>query len=139
MAMIDINWKPPPRDLRVFSVGFLVFVSALAAYLHWRHGVSLGTCTILWSVAGAIGVLGLAVPRAVLPVFIVLMVVALPIGWVVSHVLLALIYYGMVTPIGLLMRGLGHDPMGRAFDPDAKTYWVERKPVDDTRRYFRQF
>jgi len=47
---------------------------------------------------------------------------------IVSPVVLGLVYFTTVTPIGLLMRLLGKNPLGLGFDPDAKTYWIERRP-----------
>lgn len=64
---------------------------------------------------------------------------ALPIGWTISHILLGIVFYGVITPIGLIMRALGRDSMERAFDPAATTYWVRREEVTDPARYFRQF
>jgi len=58
---------------------------------------------------------------------------------VVSFVILAAIYYAVLTPIGLLMRLVGYDPMCRRRDANAASYWTSREPVDDVRRYFRQF
>ena len=72
-------------------------------------------------------------------VYVGLSCAAFPVGFVVSHVVMVLVYYGVVTPIGLVMRLLGHDPMHRGFDRDAATYWVERPAVHDPKRYFRQF
>ncbi|MBM4108330.1 MAG: hypothetical protein FJ255_05885 [Phycisphaerae bacterium] len=67
------------------------------------------------------------------------MYAALPIGWTISHALLALIYYAVLTPIGLVMRLLGNDPMQRRLDRAATTYWSEHRPPTDPKRYFRQF
>lgn len=61
-----------------------------------------------------------------------------PVGWSVSFLLLACVYYVILTPTGLLMRALGRDPMERTIDRSATSYWVRRKPVTDPRRYFRQ-
>jgi hypothetical protein len=67
------------------------------------------------------------------------MYAAFPIGWVVSHVMLALIYYGVMTPIGLVMRLLGRDPLKRKLDRSADTYWEPREPIANSKRYFQQF
>jgi hypothetical protein len=72
-------------------------------------------------------------------VFLTLSYAAFPIGFVVSHVILAIVYYLILTPIGLLVRAIGRDPMERRFDRDAESYWVVRQPIDDPGRYFRQF
>ena len=63
----------------------------------------------------------------------------LPLAWSVSTGLLILVYYGVLTPIGLGLRTVGRDPMHRSFDRDETTYWVKRHEVDDLERYFRQF
>ena len=67
------------------------------------------------------------------------MCAAFPIGWTVSYLLLAAIFFLVLTPIGLVMRLFGRDPMLRALDRSAKTYWVPHNPGADPRRYFKQF
>jgi hypothetical protein len=63
----------------------------------------------------------------------------LPLAWSISTLLLVLVYYGVLTPIGLALRTLGRDPMHREFDRDATSYWVKRDEVVGPERYFRQF
>jgi hypothetical protein len=63
----------------------------------------------------------------------------LPIGLVVSFVMLGLFYFLLITPLGLVFRLLGRDPLHRRFDPKAETYWVEHQPADRPERYFQQF
>jgi hypothetical protein len=67
------------------------------------------------------------------------MVAAFPIGWTVSLVLLALVYYVVFTAFGLVFRVLGRDPLGRSFNRAAPTYWVPRRQPESAERYFRQF
>ncbi len=62
-----------------------------------------------------------------------------PIGLVISYVILAATYYLVLTPIGLVLRLFGYDPMHRRFDREAKTYWVPREEDANTDRVFRQF
>ena len=61
---------------------------------------------------------------------------AFPIGLVISHAILAAVYYAVLTPIGLLMHLVGRDPMRRRFDPQAESYWIERKPDEDVQPIF---
>jgi hypothetical protein len=83
---------------------------------------------------------GLLVPQAIRWVYVGWMLAAFPIGWLVSHLLLAAIFFGVIMPIGLILRVLGRDPMRKSFDRSASTYWIAR-PTEptDSRRYFRQF
>jgi hypothetical protein len=67
------------------------------------------------------------------------MFAALPIGWTFSHVILGIVYFGVLTPIGLLLRAMGKDPMNRRPDPSAQTYWIPHRQERDLKRYFRQF
>jgi predicted membrane metal-binding protein len=46
----------------------------------------------------------------------------------ISPVIMGLVFYTTVTPIGLMRRLLGKDPLRLRFDPDAVTYWIERHP-----------
>lgn len=47
---------------------------------------------------------------------------------IVSPVVLALIFYACITPIGFLMRLSGKDPLRLRFEPNSGTYWVRRQP-----------
>jgi hypothetical protein len=62
-----------------------------------------------------------------------------PIGWVISHVILAVIYYLVLTPIGLLLRAAGRDLLARRRDPTAESYWIDRGAKPEVERYFRQY
>ncbi len=49
-------------------------------------------------------------------------------GWINTRIILGLLFYGIVTPMGIVMKVAGRDPMRRAFEPDAQTYRVIRQP-----------
>jgi len=53
--------------------------------------------------------------------------------------LLAIVLYLVFTPVGLLLRLLGRDPLERGFDRAAPSYWTARRRADTMDRYFRQF
>ena len=72
-------------------------------------------------------------------VFLLASYATFPIGFVVSYVILAVVYYLVLTPIGLVLRLTGYDPMQRRFDRNAKTYWTPREQEESTEQYFRQF
>jgi len=46
----------------------------------------------------------------------------------ISPVIMGLVFYTTVTPIGLVRRWLGKDPLHLRLDRDAVTYWIERNP-----------
>jgi hypothetical protein len=47
---------------------------------------------------------------------------------VVNPVVMLLLFIVTIVPAGLIMRAVGHDPMRRRFDPQARSYWIERDP-----------
>jgi hypothetical protein len=137
--MIEINRNPSTKDLRQFAgIWFPLFCAVVGLVLYRRFGWH-AAAIVVWAVGAVVAVIGLAAPAMAKPIFIGLMYVTFPIGWVVSHVLLGTVYYGMITPIGLVMRLAGRDTMTRRFDRSAATYWVPRPPVTDPERYFRQY
>jgi hypothetical protein len=49
-------------------------------------------------------------------------------GWINTRIILGLIFYGLVTPIGLIRRSFNKDPMGRRLRPDLDSYRIVRQP-----------
>ena len=137
--MIDINWNPSRRELRQFAGIWFPGLLAVIGVVVFYHTGSVAAAAWIWGPAFVLSVLGCFVPRLIRPVFIACTCATYPIGWLVSCLLLAVIYYLILTPIGLVMRLLGRDPLGRKFDRSATTYWIVHDPSPDRGRYFRQF
>jgi hypothetical protein len=138
MRWSDIPFSPQPRMLRQFAVLWLAFFGGFAAWQGFMRG-RIGVAVALATLAVVIGGLGLIRPQLIRPIFVGWMVLAFPIGWTVSLVLLGLVYYGLFLPIGLVFRLVGRDALQLRPRPDATTYWTSRPEVADVRRYFRQF
>lgn len=149
MALIQINWNPDRRQLRSFAIIWLLFFTLVGLVLAWRSGLLGGYAlqpgatwsapVALWGVAVVVSAIGLAFPAAIRPVYLLWMAASFPIGWVVSHVLLGVTYFGLFGLFAVIFRVIGRDALGRRFDPRATTYWVRRPRQADVRRYFRQF
>ena len=138
MAMIEIDKNPAPRTLRQFAGLFLVAFGVIG-YLVLRRSGSLEAALVIWGVAALVALVGLIAPRAIRLVYLGMIYLAFPIGWVVSHVLLALVLYLLFTPIGWALRLFGRDPLERKFDPEAASYWTAHEQPASIDRYFRQF
>lgn len=139
MSVVQINRDPTPKQLNQFGfiwLGFLILFGLIA----WFKLDNQTLAKVLWVLSVVVPVIGWLVPVFMKLVFVGMSYLAWPIGFVVSHVVLALVYYLVITPIGLIMRLVGYDPMKRGFDRDATSYWVERDPAQvEAKRYFRQF
>ncbi|MCJ7755317.1 MAG: SxtJ family membrane protein [Thermoanaerobaculales bacterium] len=139
MSVVQINRHPTLRQLRQFGWIWMAFVTFFGA-VAWFKFDSPVLARGLWVAAIAVPVLGWAVPKFMRFVFLGMSYLAWPIGFVVSHLVLAGVYYLVLTPIGLLMRLFGYDSMKRTFDREAASYWVPRSPGEvDPKRHFRQF
>jgi Saxitoxin biosynthesis operon protein SxtJ len=138
MRWADIQFDPPRRTLRQFAGLWLVFFGGLALW----HAVARGRIwlgLLLAVVALTIGPAGLIRPDWVRLIYVGWMILAFPIGWTVSQIILLIVFFGLFTPIGLLFRLFGRDPLGRIRRPELETYWATKPAPTDLRRYFKQF
>ena len=145
--MVEINWQPDERSLRQFGwialVGFLGI--ALLAWNEWLvFSVGLGSARTAVAVGfAALGVLSaffsLIAPKANKPIFLGLTLLSYPIGFVLSYVIMGFLFFGLITPVGLIFRLIGKDPLNRRFDRGATTYWADPRPRRGKESYFRQF
>jgi hypothetical protein len=137
MALLDKR-GPSAADLRVFGLMMAAvagIVGALAIYFGdaWRGAV------VAWLVGLALCLVYYSLPPTRHLLYDSWMAVVYPIGWLMSHGLMAMIYYLLMTPIGLIMRLFGRDPLNRDIEPSATTYWSSLDASDSRRRYFQQF
>ena len=139
MPLLKLNTNPTHRELRQFAAIWLPAAVAVLAWMVWKKLDAPRVAIGMLSVAGVLAVLGCIWPAVVRFVWIAWMVAVFPIGWVVSHLLLAGIYYLVITPIGLALRLFDIDPMERKFDRAAATYWITREPNANKASYFKQF
>ncbi len=137
MALIEINKDPSPRDLRWFGVLGALFFALLGGVVYLRG--SAHVATLLWEIGLGFFIIYYAVRRLQKPIFLGWIHAVFPIGWLISHLVLGITYYLVLTPIGLIMRLTGRDPLRRRLVREAESYWVKHRPAGDPARYFRQF
>ncbi len=137
MRLIKINHDPSGRQLAVFGVVWMLFFVLIGALLQGR-GAQQPVVLIVWAMAVAVPAIGWISTGFLRIVYLTMTYLAFPIGFVVSHLLLATIYYAVLTPIGLMMRMFRYDPMNRSFDAKADSYWIARDTDRDVKQYFRQ-
>lgn len=117
-----------PPSMRNFGLIMLIGFGVLGGLLLWswtRNAgawrltlgstlVTLGTFVCLWALAS---------PRTVTPVYHGWMRFGMTLGTIVSTVLLSLLYFVVITPVGALMRLTGTDPLERTLSAAAASYW----------------
>lgn len=136
--MLEINKNPTKKDLNLFGLLFLAFWALVGGIAWWRFDAPV-VARYMWAIAAIVTFVHYAVPPVRRYVFLGWSYATYPLGWVVMHVILGIVFYLVITPIGLIMRAAGKDPMNRKPDPQANTYWIEHEQITDQSRYFRQF
>ena len=131
-------FDPTPRMLRQFGGIWIVFFGAIAAWQglhHERHGLGLALVVL----AITIGPVGIVAPRLIRPVFIGSMALTYPVGWIVSRIVLGILFYGLFTPVALLFRAKGRDELRLKPQRGTATYWTTKSHATDKAQYLRQF
>jgi hypothetical protein len=139
MSLIEVNWKPQPKDLRNFAKIALVASCLVAGLLYFIKGLAIQWVIVILAAGLVIflsSLVSLAITRLI---YVALTAVTLPIGLAISFIVLAVFYYLIITPVGLVFRLIGRDSMKRRFDSNADSYWVAHRPSKKLERYFHQF
>lgn len=138
MTWSDIPFNPARKTLRQFAAVWLIFFVALGLRQYFgrnHHALGLG----LIALALGLGLPGLIKPAALRWLFVSWMVLAFPIGWAISQFMLLVMYYGLLTPVGLLLKLRGRDLLHRKPASQQASFWTAKEMPQDVRRYFRQF
>ncbi|MDD9940131.1 MAG: SxtJ family membrane protein [Myxococcales bacterium] len=145
--LVEINWSPDARVLRGFGFVALVGFTGLAA-MAW-YGVllfSFGLGPVRMPVSCALlavglvsGTLSLIAPRGNRFLYVGLSVLTYPVGFVLSHLIMGGLFFGLFVPLGVVLRLSGRDSMRRRRDPHASSYWEASHAPKKPDSYFRQF
>lgn len=113
---------PPDRH---FGLVFTVLFAALAVLSYFRGGHA-----FLWllPLSALIGLVAIIIPRWLRPLNRLWMKLAALLHAIVSPVVLAVLYFLILTPFGFARRLAGRDTMRRRFDPQIDSYWISREP-----------
>ncbi len=89
-----------------------------------------GSSVRWWSliVAGVFLALAFAAPKLLSPLNRLWMRFGLLLHRIVNPLVMALLFFLVVTPIALLMRLFGKRPLHLETEPDAESYWIPRDP-----------
>ncbi len=136
--MLELRLKPSPRELRWFGLLLLVFFWLVAGIVLWTTSAR-GAAIGLGATGAALAALYYGIRPLRRPLFAAWMRLVHPIGWVVSHLLMAAVYFLVVTPMGWALRLARVDPLERRGKPEAETCWTAFPSPTDPSSYFRQY
>ena len=135
----QVNWNPDRRALRLFALAVAAALGVLGVAFGLRAQAVGVPSTVAWAAAGVLLLVGALAPRSLFWVYRFWFAVTVPVGAAVQTGLLGLFYYLILTPVGLLLRCLGRDPLHRSWDRACPSYWEPRTETLDPRRYFRPY
>ena len=138
--MIKFDLNPPKDQLCQFAMIALGGFTLIGIILTRQFGLPPIAGHIALALAAVMGLLGaMELTGPIRPVFVGMMILAYPIGMVISLVLLSLIYFGMFTPVALFFRLIGRDSLHRKLDPNTQSYWFVRETQRTPASYLRLY
>jgi hypothetical protein len=129
--------RTDPAHLRKFGLTMGVALAIFGGLFFWRDRP---IAPYLFIIAAAFLLLAVLAPRALKPIQSVWMTLAIVLGWVMTRVLLIIVFFVGITPIAFIARVVGKRFLVLRFEPDRESYWETREP--ETRgmeRYESQF
>jgi hypothetical protein len=138
MKLTEIDLRPTNRVLRQFAAAWLIVLGVLGANQWLLRGNPRGGFALV-AVAVVVGAIGLLRPQTIRWIFVACTIAAFPLGWVVSQVMLLVLFVMVVTPVAVLFKITGRDRLWRRRTPERPTYWKPKTAIHDVRRYLRQY
>ncbi len=123
--------RPEKSDLRMFGLGLAFALTVISVSAKVRHP------EVTWPIypvgAAFLFLLSAAVvPVSILPVYLILHPVFRCVGWVLNTVLLSAFFFVVITPVAVVLKMAGRDPLNRRFSKDAASYWGDKAQAPDT-------
>lgn len=133
---MKLKLKENPREWQKFAAVLCVFLIGLT-YLGFRKGfVSRGAFPVVGGVVGLILISSWIFPRAYRRIYRIGMTVSFRVGQVMGKILLTILFFVALVPLGLLLRLLGKDLLQLRRLPAGASYWQVAR---DGREFDRMF
>jgi hypothetical protein len=109
--------------LRAFGLALAAFAALIfGTVLPTLGWLPVRVATWIWGAAAAIALFALAWPAALRPLFVAWTAVGRVLGWINTRLLLGLVFFGLIWPMGTVRRVLGRPPITKKGDPSAPSY-----------------
>jgi hypothetical protein len=132
-----VKWQPDAAELRRFAIAMLIGFFVLGLLSVWRtRGIHTGSI-VLWSI-GAVLALAAFVPKLGRIAYLAVYLPTSIIGYVVSNVMLTLMFFLVITPLGIILKLMGKDVLQQRRQ-ERKTQWTPIKETKNEDSYYRQF
>ncbi|HJT27539.1 MAG TPA: SxtJ family membrane protein [Pyrinomonadaceae bacterium] len=132
-----VKWNPDAGELRRFAIAMLIGFFVLGALSAWKtKGIGTGSIA-LWSI-GVVLAVAAFVPKLGRIAYLAVYLPTSIIGYVVSNVMLALMFFLVITPLGFVLKLTGKDILQQRRQK-RETQWTPVKETKNEDSYYRQF
>ena len=128
------NISTTKKDIKNF--GFLIggILVIISLFLIWKD---IASYKIIMPIGVIFILFGKFLPTILKPIYLAWMTFAVILGWIMTRVILAILFYLIVTPIGLIGRIFGAKYLNLSWNDNVKSYWDKRdKTVSDIEKQF---
>ena len=131
------NIKSEKSDLRKFGITVGLILMIVSGFLFWKEKESF---QILITSGAILLILGVTIPVILKYIYWVWMIFATIIGWIMTRVILSLMFYAIITPIGFILRLFGKQFIELSWNKTESTYWKYRSNcIFEKENYEKQF
>ena len=122
------NIKSDKKELRKFgiTVGVVLILVGFLFQLVWD---SYTAYMIIGTIGAVLLFFGIIYPKLLLPIQKIWMTLAVLLGFIMTRVILTLLFYFVVSIVGLIAKLVGKDFIGSKIDRDKKSYWNKRDKI----------
>ena len=131
------NIKTGKKAIREFGIliGIILFIIAGVLFYQEKESFEI----FIW-LSVVIVSLGLMLPIILKPFYLIWMTFAIILGWFMTRFILSILFYVIISPIGLFLRLFGKDILGLHYDRSIQSYWNYRDSVEgNNQNYEKQF
>ena len=129
--------KTTKKEIRSFGITIGLILLIIGAILLWKNNINYPIFMIIGIV---LLVSGLVIPIILKPIFFIWMVFANAMGWIMTRVILGLLFYTMLTPIGVICRAFGKRFLASGLDESKESNWNYRHTKQPQKQdYEKQF
>ncbi|MEE9166401.1 MAG: SxtJ family membrane protein [Candidatus Neomarinimicrobiota bacterium] len=133
MRTLDISNKA----IRKFGVVIAVGLGSVGTFVFLRTN-NLYSALWLWGIGLLFLILGFILPPVARPFYRLWMLIAYLLGGFVSQIILTLLFYFVLTPIGLVLRLMGKDLLSKNYGSSQESYWVKKDLSNITNDQYRK-
>ncbi|MBN1384724.1 MAG: hypothetical protein JW983_07590 [Elusimicrobia bacterium] len=131
------NIKSGKKELREFGITISIVLGLFGGVFLWKQKESF---VYLFIISGIFLFFGLVFPKFLKPVQKIWMGLSVILGWLMTRLILSILFFLVITPVNFLARIFGKRFLETKFDKNTDSYWIPKKSIKfDKKRYENQF